>query len=829
MAAVFISHSSRDDALCVQMRRWLEKEGCEQVFLDFDKHTGLRAGDNWERQLYQEVNRSHAVLLILTPNWLESKWCFVEFSYARALGKIIFPITCLPLDGARVASEIQGIDLSDWNEEGQDYLRRRLREVVSEVARGFAWDRSRSPYPGLHSFDREDAAIFFGRDPEIRELVERLEARRVQGGRRILLVLGTSGSGKSSLLKAGVLPLLNRDRRSWILVRPFRPGREPLTNFAKALAEPLGTSAGWRQLRDGLSGPDPAKALRDCVQDLQIGEASNATVLVPIDQFEETFTIAAPDEREAFLAILRQVADPAMRSPCLVIGTARSDILTDLLQQDQVGLPFEDYPLKPMPLDRLSKVVEGPASVAALTVEIGLSSRIAQDVRSTDALPLLAFALRELYELHGQDQQLSVAEYESLGDAGAGLTPIENVIRRKADDVIRSVQPTRAQLDALKEAFVSSLVRIRDGGGFVRRPARRAELRPESLALIDALVSARLLGQRVDENDRGQVIVEASHEALFSAWPLLRGWLNDEREFLIGKAQLAVALAEWQATSPAHKGEALLQGLALRRASQWLESHPYGLSDSELKYITASRRRRRQRIWLASGISAAAVAIILALGAPRVYAEYGRRNALSCDLFAAEQENNVNVPGVELDKIVPADAIPACTKALAAQPDNPRLMHNLGRSLERDGRLKEATFWYGKAADLGWGWSQDYLGIAYLYGRGVAPDFAKAVSLLRAASTSGEAGEQATRNYAETDLSAVFKGNRTFAKVLTDALRVQGFLAVSDESGWGSPQEVALQSFKESKHLTDPGITLRVLDQLNVVDEISANWHPANR
>jgi hypothetical protein len=95
-----------------------------------------------------------------------------------------------PLGDKRIAPEIQGVDLRDWNIDGQEYLRRRIREVTDEIARGFPWDRSRCPYPGINAFDRADAAIFFGRDIETRQLMERLEARRVQGGKRLLLVVG---------------------------------------------------------------------------------------------------------------------------------------------------------------------------------------------------------------------------------------------------------------------------------------------------------------------------------------------------------------------------------------------------------------------------------------------------------------------------------------------------------------------------------------------------------------------------------------------------------------------------------------------------------------
>ena len=96
MTAIFISHLSCDDKFANELKAWLADQGYQRVFLDFDKDTGLRAGENWERRLYEELSRSHAVLLILTPNWLDSNWNFAEFTQARALGKIIFPIIVSP-------------------------------------------------------------------------------------------------------------------------------------------------------------------------------------------------------------------------------------------------------------------------------------------------------------------------------------------------------------------------------------------------------------------------------------------------------------------------------------------------------------------------------------------------------------------------------------------------------------------------------------------------------------------------------------------------------------------------------------------------------------
>jgi TPR repeat protein len=826
MAAIFVSHSSRDDALAEEVRVWLAKDGYEQIFLDFDKHTGLQAGENWERRLYEEIERCHAVILIFTPNWLQSKWCFVEFTQARALGKIIFPIILSPLGDTRIAPEIQGVDLRDWNVDGQDYLRRRLRQVTDEVARGFTWDRSRCPYPGINSFDRADAAIFFGRDFEIRHVLERLEARRVQGGKRLILILGGSGTGKSSLLKAGVIPQLERNRPHWIVIPPFRPEREPLKGLAKALAEKVGRLERWRDFRDRLTGREAAGFLAEVSDDLRIGEARNATVLIPIDQFEEAFTAAEPQERQRFLNVLNLCVGSEAKLPYIVVGTMRSDMLTSFLETNQLTLPFEDFLLAPMALNQIPKIVEGPAGVAALAIEKGLPQRVAEDVKSTEALPLLAFALRELFERYGRERRLTISDYEKLGDPAAGLSPMENAVRRRADDVLLSLQPSARDLEELKRVFIPGLVQIRDDGNFARQPALLSTLGPAARKLIDAFTNARLLTKRASTSE-ADTVVEVAHESLFRGWPLLAGWLNDEREHLVGKAQLAHALAEWRAAEPCHKADALLQGLGLKRARRLMANYQYGLSEEERSFIGASERRARGRSLMLSGLCAAVALLVVALLVPRVYAEYTFRTALDCDKYAAEQDNNAHVPGVEFDQIKVEIAIPACQSAVAAQPGNARLMHNLARSLDKAGRYEDAVWWYSKAADLGWAWSQNNLGVLYLYGRGTPMNFAKGVALIRAAAEQNN--EQAVLNYTGKDFGVLFDGNDGPAGILEKGLIAKSVLAPGDAlERWNAMIPAAIDKFKQMANLPDRGITLRVLTELGAVNELSAHM-PSGR
>ncbi len=215
---------------------------------------------------------------------------------------------------------------------------------------------------------------------------------------------------------------------------------------------------------------------------------------------------------------------PARKLPLIVIGTARSDVMEGLLQAgDLVGLS-ETFPLGPIPLDRVSRLVQGPAAVAAYNVEHGLTEAITRDIQSPDALPLLAHALWLLYRRGEAERKLSLTEYYSLGDPERGLNPIENSVRLAADRAIAGLRPGNEELLALRDAFVPHLVRLRlDDGKRVRQPARRSELPRTALPLIDALIAARLLSGRSSIAPMQPQPTPAKrwskyHEALFKAW-----------------------------------------------------------------------------------------------------------------------------------------------------------------------------------------------------------------------------------------------------------------------------------------------------------------------
>lgn len=613
MARVFISHSSRDGDAADRIKDWLLGQGFETPFLDFDKHAGIPPGAQWEQVLYREIDACDAVVIVQTPNWLESKWCFAEFTQARALGKPIFPVIHAPTGDTLISPDIQALDLTRDVEGGLEQLARALTGIALDAQSGFDWDRARPPFPGLLAFQAEDAAIYFGRDDDIRRLIERLDARRVQGGARIVALLGASGSGKSSLVRAGVLPRLARAGRRWIAVPPMRPQSRPLDELARALAVATDRGSAWRALRDALQGADRAGVLRDLVADLRMRHAANeAQILLTVDQAEELFGAADPAQAEAFMAVLNAI-DALPDAPLTVLFAMRSDYLGALQAAPGLVARFEEFSLGPLPLARYPQIIEGPARVAGLAVDAELVQRAAADAQTEDALPLLAFALRELYDRAAGDGRLSLDEYLALGDAALGLTPLENAVRRAADAVLSETRPAPEALAALETAFIPALVRINDAGEYVRQPALWDDLPARAHPLLERLAQARLLVVRQEEEGR---IVEVAHEALLRKWPRLRGWLDEAREFLAGRQQLQADRADWERAGEADKARALLTGLKLTRARGWLAARPTQLSAADRAFVQASidredaeaaRTARNRKRLLAASVAASVI------------------------------------------------------------------------------------------------------------------------------------------------------------------------------------------------------------------------------
>ena len=216
MSRIFISHSSANNDRAIQLRDWLVANGWDDIFLDLDPERGIAAGESWKEALKKAAQRCEAVLALVSPEWLASTWCMAELNAAQLLGKkiVVLLIGSKPSDVPGDLKDAQYVDLLN-DPDAYTRLKEGLKRAGLD-ARYFAWppenDPDRAPYRGLQPLEAEDAGIFFGRDGPTVVGLDLLRGLREAAPPRLLVILGASGGGKSSFLRAGLLPRLARER-----------------------------------------------------------------------------------------------------------------------------------------------------------------------------------------------------------------------------------------------------------------------------------------------------------------------------------------------------------------------------------------------------------------------------------------------------------------------------------------------------------------------------------------------------------------------------------------------------------------------------------------
>lgn len=451
-------------------------------------------------------------------------------------------------------------------------------------------DFSANPYRGLFAFREQDAALFFGRDPVIRQCVEALNRQP------LLALIGSSGSGKSSLLYAGVIPHL-RQQRQWQIV-DFRPGADPFYALATGLAPLLEPEqAPVDQLRTTLTLADQLKTDQmELVQVLKVIAAKHPDRqhLLLIDQFEELYTLCHVEwERRRFLEHLVQMIDHPQQAWRLTLAI-RADFLgkvcahrslADALQQATVLLG-------PMTRDELRTVIEQPAERCGILIEDGLTERILEAVGDEPGnLPLLSFALTKLWETQ-QAGTFTHAAYNGIGG-------VQRALALYAEQVYKSLE---TQDQAYAQRIFTQLIRPGEGTEDTRRSATRAEVGEKSWALVTELANARLVVTSASQvtpvehssPENGALpqseTVELVHEALIQAWQRLREWIDADRQFRMWQERLRSLIRQWEASH--HDESACLRGVMLLEAEQWLATRHNALSSAEQAFIDASLRLR---------------------------------------------------------------------------------------------------------------------------------------------------------------------------------------------------------------------------------------------
>ena len=484
---------------------------------------------------------------------------------------------------------------------------------ASGVAAAVGYDPApvpgKAPYKGLRHFDDADSRIFFGR-----EALAATVAARVRHS-AFLAIVGASGSGKSSLLRAGVVPVL---RAAGFSVHLLTPTEHPLESLAAALTHDVPASAPALLSQLG----QHEDALRSYIA------ASRQPVLIAVDQFEELFTLCQDAfEREAFIDGLLAAAGPDPGPAALVILTLRADFYARCAEHPGLrdAIATRQQYIGPMGQADLRRAIERPASQAMWELEPGLVDLLLHDIGDEPgALPLLSHALLETWEQR-RGRTLTLHGYAASGG-------VRGAIAQSAERVFDRLDPDQQAI--ARRVFVR-LTELGDGTQVTRRRAAMDELLSRGATadpvrdVLRALSEARLITIGMDA-------VEVAHEALIREWPRLRAWLDEDRDSLRARRDLGEAAREWDRLR--RDPGALYRGLRLARALELADRDAHEWTGLERAFIEASResaakeerertdtsaRLQRRARYLALALSV----IVAAAGAAAVFADQARTHA----------------------------------------------------------------------------------------------------------------------------------------------------------------------------------------------------------
>ncbi|HUQ02118.1 MAG TPA: protein kinase [Kofleriaceae bacterium] len=538
-----------------------------------------------------------------------------------------------------------------------------------------------SPYAGLSSFQESDAARFFGRTREIAAAVNRIRERPVMG------VVGPSGVGKSSFVRAGLVPALKQSGESWESL-VIRPGRNPLSAVAAMMTPMVGSTS--QTVQDDLK-EQAAIAARLAREPGHMGQVlrsrakrSGTKILLFVDQFEELYTLV-PDaaERAAFTACLAGAADDAS-APVRVVLSLRSDFLDRVGEDPQLmgevmqGLFF----LTPPNRDGLRDALVQPAEMAGYQFEnpVMVEEMLSHLETTPGALPLLQFAATKLWENKDSGRKLLTQNaYNAMGGIGGALAS-------HADSVLAELNPTS---QALARAVCLRLITPERTRAIVSL-AELQELSPQPgdvQRLVDHLVAARLLVSQTAADGSAQgSTVEIVHESLIHSWPALRRWLDETQEDAQFIEQLRVAAKQWHG-----KGRdrgMLWRGETADEAIRWARRHQGTLPETQRAFLAevinestaAERRRRTITIGVVAFLTVLLVAAAMALFTIRQSEKKASKNAIVAKKNASLAEEQA-----KLAKASEAEAKLAL--ASAEEKERQRLEEEKGRLAA----VKEAT------------------------------------------------------------------------------------------------------------------------------------------
>jgi WD40 repeat protein len=487
------------------------------------------------------------------------------------------------------------------------------------------------PYRGLEVFEEQHTGLFFGRDADIQRVLEQLKAAR------FLAVVAPSGSGKSSLVRAGLLPALRAGAlpasATWTR-GVLTPGPEPLAALAAAVVQAASKGA-MQPTLDRLA--DDARTLHLATELALAGRPRAARLVLVVDQFEELFTQCWDEQEGAQFVANLLYAATVPQGRTVVVLTMRADFYARCTAYPELAacIVAHQHLLGPMDENGMRQAIEWPAHRTGLTFEPGLVDTILDDVAGEPgALPLLEYGLMQVWDRR-QGSWLTFEGYRSSGGILGALT-------QRAEQIYAAFSPDER---AISQRLFLRLVEPGEGTEDSRRRATLAELitptsgHEATERVLQALTDARLVSTSGDSRT-GESWVELAHEALVQNWPRLRTWLDENRAALRVHRRLMEGAREWHRLG--REDDALLRGARLAEAVDWREEHEAELNEVEREFVDASvalrdrerlaRGRRRRLIF-----AALTIGLLVALGLSGIAVAQWRQAAAQRSVAVARE------------------------------------------------------------------------------------------------------------------------------------------------------------------------------------------------
>src|SRR6266571_4610511 len=601
---VFLSYSRADGEFVTRLRTDLQAQGIE-VWIDKE---GIQPGTpDWEQALRTAIRSAHAVLFIASPHARSSRYIKDELRLAEMYQRSVYPIWMAGthwMDAVPIGwGGTQYIDARDacYQTALPDIvraLRRSLEETTAKLIKPPEMDfEPRNPYKGLRAFTSEDAHDFFGREKLIGEFTDILEEKLIAEKKsnpdaRLLVVVGPSGSGKSSVVMAGLLPALQTGSlpgsKQWVYLDPIVPGKYPIQSLTEAL---------WAQLPAITPSQIRATLEDDSTRGLHLIAAFLARqqgkkVVLVVDQFEELFTQTTNEhERRRFIDLLMTaITDPL--GPVILILTLRADFDDRPMQYPALGKLLEAHrrPVFPMELEDLRAVIEKPAKVpdVQLTFEGDLVGDLLFEVQGqVGALPLLQFTLDQLFQQRS-GHLLTLRAYREIGG-------VKGALAKQAESTYAGL-PSEAHRALTRVLFLRLIDPGQTEQDTTRRRAALSELTlsdPTQTRILqetaNTFIAARLL---TTSTVAGIPTVEVSHEALIREWARLADSLVTNRSDILLQQAISEDAMEW--IRRGRPTDRLYRGTQLSEAQAWAERNVPSIDEVTFLQTSAVERERQE-------------------------------------------------------------------------------------------------------------------------------------------------------------------------------------------------------------------------------------------